>query len=196
MWLCTKPCLWSVHYGPDHFCTTHTHKNSHMHDLSHFLGRKWRPHTATKAATLPCCHLKWGMYCSVVCGSVSVLGRLSTDSGQNTQTHETRAKYECYKTILFSMDADHINMFLSSISSVCEFCLTTHPTFSQPVKNPRVPFRRTTWRSPYTVRESSSSPAWWALWWCAGWGTQQRNLISGASRLSTNWASRSLCGAR
>lgn len=107
-----------------------------------------------------------------------------------------RQKYECYKTILFSMDADHINMLSSSILSVCEFCLTAHPTFSQPLKDPRVPFRRTTWRSPYTVRESSSSPAWWALWWCAGWGTQQRNPISGASRLSTNWASRSLWGAR
>lgn len=107
-----------------------------------------------------------------------------------------RQKYECYKTILFSMDADHINMLSSSILSVCEFCLTAHPTFSQPLKDPRVPFRHTTWRSPYTVRESSSSPAWWALWWCAGWGTQQRNPISGASRLSTNWASRSLWGAR
>lgn len=50
----------------------------------------------------------------------------------------------------------------------CELCLTAYAAFSQPLKNPMVPFRHTTWRSPYTVQESSSLPAWWALWWCAG----------------------------
>lgn len=163
------------------------------------LAGSWGHIRAAKATTLPCCHLKWGVCCSVVCGGVSVPGHLNTHSGQNRQIFykkREREKYECYKTILFSMDADHIHMLLSSISSVWEFCLTAHPTFSQPLKDPRVRFRRTTWRLPFTARESSSSPAWWALWWCAGWETQPRNLISGASRRSTNWASRSLCGAR
>lgn len=80
--LCMKPQFWSFQYGLDHFCTTHTHRNTHMHDLNHFPNRKLRPHTA---ATLPCCQLKWGAYCSVVCGSVSV-------PRQNTQTLEKKKR--------------------------------------------------------------------------------------------------------
>lgn len=37
----------------------------------------------------------------------------------------------------------------------------------QPRRNPRGLFPQTTWRSPYTARASSSSPAWSASWWCA-----------------------------
>lgn len=190
--------LWSVHYGPGHFSTIHTHRNTHTHarpqpfpwqEVEATYGRK-RHYTALLPFEVRRVLFRCLWQC--VCTRAPQY-RLQTEQ---TELLKKREKYECYKTILFSMDADHINMLLSSISSVWEFCLTAHPTFSQPLKDPRVPFRRTTWRSPFTVRESSSSPAWWALWWCAGWETQPRNLISGASRLSTNWANRSLCGAR
>lgn len=68
--------------------------------------------------------------------------------------------------------------------------------FPQPSINPQGHFRQTMWRSQYTARVSSSLPAWWALWWCAEWGTLQRNPTLGASQRSTNWASRSPCAAR
>lgn len=68
--------------------------------------------------------------------------------------------------------------------------------FPQPSRNPQGPFPQIMWRLQYTAWESSSSPAWWASWWCAAWGTLQRNPTSGASQRCTSWASRSLCAAR
>lgn len=194
----TKPfvvcALWTRPFQYD------THSQEHTHARPQPF--PWQEVEATYGPQKPrlCLVAIWIEACIVllsvaVCLYPGISAHTPDRTGRPSKKRE-REKHECYKTILFSMDADLINMLLSSISSVWKFCLTAHPTFSQPLKDPRVRFRRTTWRLPFTVRESSSSPAWWALWWCAGWETQPRNLISGASQRSTNWASRSLCGAR
>lgn len=167
----TQNLLWSVHYGPDHFSTTHTHRNTHMHDLSHFLGRKLRLHMGRKShdsALLPFEVRRVLFRCLWRC----VCTRASQHTLRTEQADLLKKERErimnATKQFCLAWTLITLTLLLSSISSVWEFCLTAHPTFSQPLKDPRVHFRRTTWRLPFTARESSSSPAWWALWWCAG----------------------------